>query len=170
MEFGAMQCTPTKPDCSRCPLSIHCLAYTNGKVQNLPFKLAGVKKKNRFFHYFFMSDGKSTWIQQRTQKDIWQQLWEFPLIESRKEETLETLLCREDVTSWIGNNAQIDGCVSLKHILTHQIIHAKFVTVKIERKTGYPAYWKNIPISELDQYAVPKLMDNFIINHILLDL
>ena len=33
MEFGALQCTPQKPDCMYCPLQAGCVAYLQGKTK-----------------------------------------------------------------------------------------------------------------------------------------
>ena len=167
MDFGATQCTPTNPSCMICPLSGHCIAYITGKTQNLPVKLASAKKQNRYFHYFFFTDETFTWIQQRTQKDIWQQLWEFPLIESDREEHIETLLKRKDVSAWTGGHGIIGTPVNLKHILTHRVIFAKFIPVHIEHQKKYPDLWKKIKIDELNHYAVSRLMELFINKHIL---
>lgn len=162
MDFGAMQCTPSNPDCSDCPLSGHCIAYSEGKVQELPVKISGPKKQERFFHYLFLTDGHSTWLQQRLQKDIWQQLWEFPLIESDREESIESLLQREDLAKWVGNGCKIETPVYLKHILTHRVIHAWFFTINIETNEFFPENWKKVKINKINEYAVSRLMDLFI--------
>lgn len=40
MELGALVCTPSKPDCQRCPVRAQCGANATDKVAQLPFKLA----------------------------------------------------------------------------------------------------------------------------------
>jgi A/G-specific adenine glycosylase len=162
MDFGAMQCTPANPDCSICPLSNQCIAFSAGTVQHLPVKLAGAKKQERYFHYLFFTDGQSTWLQQRLQKDIWQQLWEFPLIESDHEESVETLLKREDVSEWVGDHFTLGTPVYLKHILTHRIINALFIPIRIEKKSPLPEKWKEIKLKEINDFAVSRLMELFI--------
>src|ERR1035437_2253314 len=81
MEFGALHCVPVRPDWVTCPLSTHCLAMTAGRVAELPVKTRGAAKQDRFFLYLVPTDGQHAWLQQRLEKDIWQNLWEFPLIE-----------------------------------------------------------------------------------------
>ncbi|MBL4704506.1 MAG: A/G-specific adenine glycosylase, partial [Flavobacteriales bacterium] len=81
MEFGALQCKPKSPDCSQCPFQSSCVAYAKDKVGLLPIKEKKLKQRNRFFDYFLFLDNQQTILQQRTQKDIWQQLYEFPMIE-----------------------------------------------------------------------------------------
>jgi len=170
MDFGAMQCTPSNPGCSGCPLSSHCLAFATGKVQDYPVKLTGTKKQERYFHYLFLTDGSSTWLQQRIQKDIWQQLWEFPLIESDHTESIESLFHRADVAHWSGNNFTIGTPVYLKHILTHRVIHATFFPIRIEKKIIYPENWKEVKLNEVKSFAVSKLIDSFICKNDLLNI
>ncbi|MDD4922255.1 MAG: A/G-specific adenine glycosylase [Bacteroidales bacterium] len=166
MEFGAIQCTPANPDCPGCPCSAFCMAYATGKTQDLPVKLAKAKKQERYFHYFFFTDGQSTWLQQRVQKDIWQGLWEFPLVESDREESIETLFQRKDVAAWTNNHGNIGTPVKLKHLLTHRIIYATFFPVHIKDKSHLPKEWKEIKLNEMDLFAVSRLMDLFIINNL----
>lgn len=170
MDFGAMQCTPVNPDCLSCPLSNLCLAFSLGKVQVLPVKQAGAKKQIRYFHYLFLTDGRSTWLQQRTQKDIWQQLWEFPLIESDREETIESLLKRDDVSQWAGTQSTFETPVYFKHILSHRIIHARFFTIHMNQKGTIPENWKEVKLRDVNEYAFSRLMDLFMEKHSLINL
>jgi len=36
MEIAALICTPRRPACARCPLTAHCIAFTSGRVDELP--------------------------------------------------------------------------------------------------------------------------------------
>jgi len=162
MDFGAMQCTPANPNCGECPLSAHCVAYALGKVTSFPVKLAGAKKQERFFHYLYLSDGQSTWLQQRLEKDIWQQLWEFPLIESKHVESIETLLNRDDVSKWLNPQFTLGTPVYLKHILSHRIIHAWFFPLHIEKKGIIPDVWKEIKLDEMNDFAMSRLMNLYL--------
>lgn len=86
MEFGAVQCIPTRPECSVCPFQSYCVALSNHSVNSLPVKTKKNKSKDRFFNYLFLSEKSEnnvfTLLQKRTGKDIWKNLYEFPLIES----------------------------------------------------------------------------------------
>ena len=109
MEFGAMQCTPKKPDCMFCPLNESCEALQKGRVQELPVKIGKTKVRQRYFNYmvFLDADG-NTLLQQRTGKGIWQNLWEFPLYESDapigRNQVVEELKNRD-----LGKNFEVSG-------------------------------------------------------------
>jgi A/G-specific adenine glycosylase len=60
------------------------------KVDQLPVKSKKLKVRNRYFNYLVVSDeNENTLIQKRTAKGIWQNLYEFPLIETAKEEEFD---------------------------------------------------------------------------------
>ena len=74
MDFGAMQCTPQSPDCSLCPLVETCMAYSKGRVANLPVKQGKIKTSNRYLNYCYVRMGDYTFIHKRGATDIWQNL------------------------------------------------------------------------------------------------
>ncbi len=83
MEFGALQCVPKSPECSVCVFNESCAALQKGKVNMLPVKSKKLKVTNRYFNYLILEDVLgNTLIQKRTQKGIWHNLYEFPLLET----------------------------------------------------------------------------------------
>ena len=82
MEFGAMQCTPVNPKCEHCPFSERCLAKMHNTIAARPVKAKKTAVRNRYFYYFIFRETDRICIQKRTQKDIWQHLFEFPLLET----------------------------------------------------------------------------------------
>lgn len=133
MEFGALHCTPKKPNCEECPLKESCVAYTNKIVQDLPVKINKIKIKDRFFQYYHIYSGELIMVKQRGAKDIWEGLYEFPLIELSKADELlvfhkEILDDVEDFATPIVNiSTQV-----FKHILSHQRIFANFVEIEFD--------------------------------------
>ena len=141
MEFGALHCTPTSPDCAHCPIQECCLAYAHHTVELLPVRKPRTALRDRYLNYtIYCTPDMRTLIQQRTEKDIWQHLYEFPLQET------EALL---PVAAGV---AQVD----LKHILSHQRIHARFHIKKVEQLPPIPNTIA-IPLSSLDDYALSRL-------------
>ena len=95
MEFGALQCVPKSPNCGICVFNTSCAALQKNKVDQLPVKSKKVKVRNRYFNYIVVSDeNDNTIIQKRTAKGIWQNLYEFPLIETDKEEGFDLISSR----------------------------------------------------------------------------
>ena len=92
MEFGARQCKPQNPNCEICIFNDSCIALQQKKISELPVKLKKTKVKNIYFNYIVLIfKNKKTLLQKRIGKGIWQNLYEFPLIETEKNFKLEEL-------------------------------------------------------------------------------
>lgn len=161
MEFGALQCVPKNPDCAVCVFNESCAALQKKKVDQLPVKLKKLKVRNRYFNYIMLSDAEEkTLIQKRTAKGIWHNLYEFPLIETDKEEDFEFVSNAVATNSFFANPViSMQACneKSIVHKLSHQHLHIKFwkLNVKGELVNG-------ITKEELKQYPFPIVIHNFI--------
>ena len=82
MEFGALQCKPYNPDCEICPINSKCWAYLNSKTKDLPVKEKKIKVRLRYFNFVIVQDNKSVFMEKRLNKDIWRNLYQFPLFET----------------------------------------------------------------------------------------
>lgn len=92
MEFGAIQCKPSSPNCANCPLRLNCYAYQHEMVDKLPVKDKRTKVKERFFNYLVVKDGTKVLLNKRIAKDIWQNMYDFPLIETAERLTESELI------------------------------------------------------------------------------
>lgn len=165
MEFGALQCVPASPDCGQCPLNSKCKAYATELINVLPVKTQKVKVKERFFNYLFVQFEDKTFLNKREGSDIWRNLYEFPLIESTKLFSIEDLLVNAEfieLFSGIENLELINPGTSVKHVLTHRIIYAQFVTIRIHAKNRHLEKYVEIPMTEIDKYAVSRLIEQFL--------
>lgn len=170
MEFGALQCVPVSPACNECPLVNKCIAYSENQVSALPVKRQKTQTKERFFNYLFIKSGNQTWLQKRTQNDIWKNLFEFPLIEDEK--LLDkNELTQHDYFKTLFSDIQSDVHIQsvsppIKHILTHQKIFAQCVLIEINAKSKKWEQFVQIQIDELGDYAVSRLMEILLQNHL----
>ncbi len=126
MEFGALQCKPKSPLCQICPLQIGCYAFKNKCIDALPVKIKKLKVKERWFSYFVaVHDGKIL-TKQRQAGDVWQQMYDFPLIEHGEAPDLTDSTFIEQVKAFFGDKAVVRPVSYRKHLLTHQIIYIQF--------------------------------------------
>jgi len=166
MEFGAVQCKPVNPDCAVCPMNAHCYAFANKKVQELPVKAKKTKVRDRFFNYIVLKSSGNTVINKRVEKDIWTNLYDFPLIETPAEVNEEDFLASREWKKLIGKNSHVIRSVSApyKHILSHQKIYARFWEVEcgqgLEKVVSAPAII--IKQKDIHKYAVPRLIENYL--------
>jgi len=164
MEFGALICTPKIPKCNECPFSTSCYGKNNHAIEQLPQKSKKVKIRKRYFNYLvFQNQSNRTVISPRNGKDIWKNLYEFPLIESMSEidfenlagdETFQSLLAKKDYHISKYNEKP------LKHKLTHQHLYCTFWIIHTNLKKNKSIAWE-----KLNTFAVPTLIQNFIDNY-----
>lgn len=135
MEFGALQCVPRNPECTICVFNASCLALQKNKINQLPVKSKKLKVTKRYFNYLVIGDeNDNTIIQKRTAKGIWHNLYEFPLIESEKEEEFEY------IENSLKSSLVVDNKVisimeyddkSNVHKLSHQHLYIRFWKVTV---------------------------------------
>ncbi|HET9570973.1 MAG TPA: A/G-specific adenine glycosylase [Bacteroidales bacterium] len=162
MEFGALHCVPVRPNCATCTLAVHCLGLAAGRVAELPVKSRGATKQERYFWYFVPTDGKHTWLQQRLKKDIWQNLWEFPLLEPLENQTLEKMLQDPQLKVWFKEHYAVGNPLHFKHILSHRVIHATFLPIQIPSTTLVPEAWTKVSVHQIDSFAISKMTEAFL--------
>jgi A/G-specific adenine glycosylase len=133
MEFGAIYCTPNNPPCANCMLLDSCISGKSGTATKRPVKVAKIKIKQRFLHYFHLVSTHEIAVYKRGSNDVWEGLYEFPVIE-----TDSPNLNSEQLPSWITNVGEV--VYTTKHILSHQHIHARFYRVDVQKSE---AIWNN---------------------------
>jgi A/G-specific adenine glycosylase len=153
MDFGASICKPKAPLCSECFLQKECKAFDQNLVDILPIKQKKIIKKNRHFHFVVIEDNNSIYLQKRTGKDIWQDLFSFPMIES------DGKSCRQ-LKKWADS---FSTPIQINQVLTHQVIHGYFYKisiVKVKDKTLLQDFQK-VSIKKIKSYAFPKMIAQF---------
>ena len=143
MDFGAIQCTPASPNCKVCPLVETCFAANNNKVGELPVKAKKTKQRERHFSFIYIRCNGEIAIRRRGEGDIWQGLWELPTKELLGNAIENATLIKKNV----------------KHILTHQIIFTDFYLLETDTPPTLPADYIWIKESEIERYALPRLID-----------
>ena len=160
MEFGALLCAPKNPYCLHCPLSDSCVALQKGKINVFPVKLKKAKVKERYFNYLVVLDKfNHIEIRQRRGKGIWQNLFEFPLLETEKEYSLEEVKKTMGAILELKEASEIYQFneKTIVHKLSHQHLHTKFWIVKSEEKRK-----NGVNFDKLKEYPVPVLIAEFI--------
>lgn len=149
MEFGAIQCTPNNPDCNSCVLNQSCMsAFNTDLIKKLPVKKGKTKVRKRYFHYLHIEKEGEIALDQRTNKDVWEKLYEFPMIES---ESANIPLAFKD---------SADLCYQTKHILSHQHIYAYFYKTELSEIEGLDFTF--VEKSQLEDYPIHRLMEKYL--------
>lgn len=166
MDFGALRCIPSSPRCEACPLAGRCLALAAGTVAARPVKQGKTRVRDRWFNYLHVSSGDRTLLRRREGRDIWQGLYEFPLIETEGPAELPELVRLPQFRELLGDAPWhlVRSIPLSKHQLSHQTLHA--VVHRIETPSLTPAAAAMaVPTAVLGDYAVPRLIDRYLIKY-----
>jgi len=164
MDYGATVCTPQNPDCNNCVLNKNCFAFDKSIVELLPVRSKKLIKKERHFCYVIIHQQNQTFIRQRTENDIWKQLYEFPLIESDCpfgkdiQQNIFNLLEKNEFK--ITHRSEV-----FKQLLTHQKLHINFVEVVMDSAQLLDLEKKYIRVakSKLKKFAFPKTIAEYLL-------
>lgn len=156
MEYGATVCTPKNPSCESCTFSGSCYAFNHNEVATLPVKIKKQKIKKRYFNYIvYLLDNNETILEKRTGKGIWENLYQFPLIETN------TLVSAKNIKEAIGGDTNVSVSLfneaPIVHKLSHQHLITQFWVVTTPTTKG-----EKVLVSQLSNYPVPILIQNFI--------
>jgi len=169
MDFGATHCTPQQPKCPACPLRPQCLALERNKVAELPLKSKVLTKKDRFFVYLVADFRGDTFVQKRAGKDIWQNLWEFPMLElsafpTDNQDLKKLIFEKFDIARW---SPEIRFSKPYRQVLTHRNITAIFCEITFFDDNSPKVFEKQpfdkcVRVSRSDlkkNIAVPRVID-----------
>ena len=140
MDFGAIQCTPASPQCEQCPLVESCVAFREGRIDELPVKQRTLKVKERQLTYIYIRCNGYTAIHRRPAGDIWQGLYE----------------------PWLTNDVPCGAVIQrqrVKHVLTHRILYADFWLWETNERPQLPDDYIWIKEEEIGNYGVPRLIE-----------
>lgn len=174
MNFGAMVCKPSSPECALCPFSTDCLAFRQNRMDSIPAKSVKSKKKQRHFHYFIIQNTreKQLFLRQRNETDIWKGLYEFPMIEEKSQGVLSLSERVQVIKTWISDrNIKIDDDVMVKQQeLTHQKIH--FYFYQVDSQKPLQPLLPNIQVvqkEKLSAFPMPVSLKNLVDTEMFLD-
>lgn len=164
MDFGAIVCKPFAPACSVCPLQKSCTAFSEGKVNQLPVREKMLQRKHRWFYYFLFEHEDKIVVHQRCAKDIWQNLYEFYLLET------EALVNWDEkqILLWLKLQLGIQKAkvrqispVSIQQ-LTHQQIKGQFIQVYLKKVPPSLQKYQWQPLNTLRRLPFPKLITRYL--------
>ncbi|MGB3150565.1 MAG: A/G-specific adenine glycosylase [Maribacter sp.] len=161
MEFGAKQCKPKNPDCIACPIQNGCVSLQKNLVDTLPIKLKKTKVTIKYFNFLVCVDqNKNILFEKRNKKGIWQNLYQFPLVESEKSlnaNEFNLLNLEHTELKTTDFDYALYNEIDKVHKLSHQHLHTKFWIIEVENLSE-----DAIPIKELKTYPAPVLISDFI--------
>lgn len=166
MDFGATVCKPQIPECSSCIFQKNCIAYKKGLVNKLPVKEKQLVRKKRWFTYFVFTIENEVLINKRTEKDIWQNLYEFYLFETSQEFFWEN----EKIEKWLHEQLGMktfsinDISPVFTQQLTHQNLFGQFIEITADRAPGALEHFIAVNKENLHSFPFPKFINKYLHN------
>ncbi|NGF55651.1 A/G-specific adenine glycosylase [Parapedobacter sp. SGR-10] len=162
MDFGAIQCKPKQPLCPTCIFQLECRALAENRVHELPVKLKGKASRNRYFHYFIVERNGEVLMSKRGDKDVWANLYEFPMIETAEDCPMDDLYEHTAFKKHFERATLYPVGGMVKHVLSHQNIYARFYRIAegIEVKEK-KSQWRYFLSEKIDTLAKHKLIFTF---------
>lgn len=160
MELGATVCTPANPKCEICPVNDSCEALAQNTIQTLPVKSKKLKIRERNLHFLEITDNKNYLIKKRTGKDVWKNLYNFPIIELTDKESIEPKL------ELLGIQGISKKTFEEIHILTHQRLKITFwKSVITQEKLKFLSEELDAEIilqEEIEELPLPRPMEKYL--------
>jgi A/G-specific adenine glycosylase len=152
MDFGATVCKPKQPLCNTCVFNKVCLANNKGTVGLLPIKAKKITIKERYFYYVILKNKNKIAARLRSEKDVWQNLHEFYLIENDKPLPLSQF--NKKIKALFNGTANLLG-KTFTQKLTHQKLHIAFFEMDTK---ALPQGFTWYTLQEIKQLAFPKTL------------
>jgi A/G-specific adenine glycosylase len=170
MEFGATHCLPKNPKCEDCVFKKSCVALANESQDTLPIKSKKTKVRKRYFYYLVIEQNKKVLMRKREEKDIWKGLYDFPLVETKRPQKIEIVIRQSGILSRLNRKFEIHtGSPGYRHVLSHQILQAKFIFITFNAKYSKDIDLKKGGVRFYSKAAMHKLPKPILVNRYLLE-
>lgn len=166
MDFGATHCTPKSPTCVKCLMKTYCYAFQNQSIQQYPYKAKKIKRRQRIFNFLVINSGEEVYIEKRIGKDIWKNLYQFPMIESTAliqqfDQLKKEVKANENFA--FAKFQLIKKSKPFKQQLTHQEIIACFWELQIGKDNVLKnSNYTLVLRQNLSKFAFPKIIDLYL--------
>jgi A/G-specific adenine glycosylase len=118
MDLGAMICTRTRPDCSRCPLADDCEARRLGRQDELPAPRARRAQPQRHCLLLIAECDSHVLLQRRPDSGLWGGLWTLP---QYADDQALTQAC----ASLPDASGPLQALAAIDHTFTHFHLHMR---------------------------------------------
>ncbi len=160
MDLGATCCTRSQPQCMRCPLAKHCVAYRRDCVSDIPAKKAKRALPTRECTLLILQHQRQLLLYKRPTQGIWGGLWSFPELAGKVAADTLQQQCRE-----LFNLKQVQAIplASFKHSFTHfhLIIHPVIIHCRA-RKKAHTSTQKWYDLDAPTTIGLPKPIANLV--------
>ena len=152
MDLGATVCVPGTPDCSRCPLSAACDAFTAGDAADLPLFPEKAPPKVHRWTVPVLCAGNCILVRQRTES-LLNGLWCFPMLDCSPADAPSLLLKKYRIHA-VAAGASLQA----RHVFTHLVWEMTVLPMETAQSLPAPADYRWVSADELNSLAFPSAM------------
>lgn len=166
MDFGAVVCKPVSPLCTQCDFNKNCIAFLNKKIAELPVKKKKIIIKKRWFYYLVLECNNEKVIRQRTGKDIWQGLYEFPQIETDSVQEINKILKEAETDNILQkNNYKIISISGVfRQQLSHQLIIGRYIHIRLKKKEILSGNLQWVKETIFKKFSFPQIINQYLVH------
>tara|TARA_B100000941_G_scaffold191912_1_gene138414 strand:+ start:47 stop:1093 length:1047 start_codon:yes stop_codon:yes gene_type:complete len=162
MDFGSTVCKPKTFLCQSCIFSLECQAYLSNTVKNYPIKSHKIKSVNKEMNYvIIISNNKKIYLNKRTDKGIWKNLFEFFLIVDDQMPITKSMIVRSLSKKFTFNSNKLKFHKSIVHKLSHMDLKINFYMIEVKNINN-----KMYNYNSLSEIPFPKplkvILDDFV--------
>ncbi|WP_018630378.1 A/G-specific adenine glycosylase [Niabella aurantiaca] len=162
MDFGATVCKPANPLCTECPFKNNCVAFKEDLIALLPAKVKKTAVRTRYFHFFLPVYRNTLPVRERTEKDIWQHLFEFPMIETAEETGSKAVIAAAVKKGWVLKDSAVTISPVYSQKLSHQLIKAVFISYRLDGKSPCFEGYSWVKTTALKTLPFPKTITRYL--------
>jgi len=156
MDLGSSICTPKKPACALCPLNDGCAARTRGDQQTYPRKAAKKTGALRRGAAFVVTRGDELLVRTRVEKGLLGGMTEVPGSNWLAAQDDKTALKQAPMLAGMARWHRKAGIVT--HVFTHFPLELVVYTANVPARARAPAGMRWVPVSTLQDEALPNVM------------
>ena len=133
MDLGATLCKRSKPNCEECPLQTRCLAFVQGRQQELPHKKPKKAIPTKYTHMLIPFINGSVLMHKRPSTGIWGGLWGFyesddEVVSLDKKNSLP-----KQLQPLLANTkGQVKALEAFTHTFSHFHLHISPILIELE--------------------------------------
>ena len=126
----------------------------------MPVKIKKTKIKHRNFNYLCIEYNGNFLMKKRTQKDIWKNLYDFPLIEGDRIPQENDIDYKKLLNSILENEIIAEKTKHYKHQLSHQKLHITIKYIKTKKLYNDNDFLK-VNRRQVKELPFPKPIERF---------
>ncbi len=151
MELGALVCTPSAPQCGRCPVQSFCAASRTGRQNELPVKKKKEAPREVLCWVAVLRENGKILMEYRKSETLLGQLWGLPIVEKRDALPPAELL-KEKYGLQLEKPKRLGTAT---HVFSHQVWKMDVFAFALPepQPDGDVLHWAEE--AELDSYAIP---------------